>query len=189
MAITTFTTETKTNHNSHKFGFKLTANNYRFWKTMITPFLITNDLFSYIDGSLSCPATTVSNAENPEYQAWISNDAHIRMPLLSTISESSFKHVQGDTSRLLWLSLERAYAPHTSFREYTLKTQLLKIEMKPDETSAEYLTRAQEYSDALANIGEPMKDKDIVMLTISGLREETIPSNPLSSLENLLLPS
>lgn len=44
--------------------------------------------------------------------------------------------------------------------------------MKGDEASSQYLTRAQEYSDALANIGEPMKDKDIVMLDISGLREE-----------------
>ncbi|GJX29430.1 putative RNA-directed DNA polymerase, partial [Tanacetum coccineum] len=79
---------------------------------------------------------------------------------------------KGDTSRDLWLSLERAYAPHTSSREYTLKTQLLKIEMKADETSSAYLTRAKEYSDALANIGEPVKEKDLVMLVISGLREE-----------------
>ncbi|KAJ9561084.1 hypothetical protein OSB04_006244 [Centaurea solstitialis] len=44
--------------------------------------------------------------------------------------------------------------------------------MKPDESSSAYLTRAQEYATALANIGEPMKEKDIVMLVISGLREE-----------------
>lgn len=44
--------------------------------------------------------------------------------------------------------------------------------MKPEETSATYLARAQEYSHALAYIGEPMKEKDIVMLVISGLREE-----------------
>nr|KAJ0193257.1 hypothetical protein LSAT_V11C800407230 [Lactuca sativa] len=34
------------------------------------------------------------------------------------------------------------------------------------------LTWAQEYFDALANIGEPVKEKDLVMLVISGLREE-----------------
>ncbi|XP_035838261.1 uncharacterized protein LOC118485863 [Helianthus annuus] len=185
MTITAFTSTDKTTHNSHKFGFKLSPTNYGFWKTMIQPFLITNDLFDYIDGSLICPpkilpsTSSASDKEpatkpqnNPDYSAWISNDAHIRMLLLSTISEASFKHVQGDTSRELWLALERAYAPHTSSREYTLKTQLLKIKMKPEETSADYIKRAQEYSDALANIGEPMKDKDIVMLVIAGLREE-----------------
>ncbi|KAJ0882624.1 putative RNA-directed DNA polymerase [Helianthus annuus] len=94
------------------------------------------------------------------------------MLVLSTVSEASFQHVQGTTSRDLWLSLERAYAPHTSSREYTLKTQLLKIQMKSDETSSAYLTRAREYSDALANIGKPFSEGDLVMLVISGLRDE-----------------
>lgn len=44
--------------------------------------------------------------------------------------------------------------------------------MKGDETASAYLTRARDYVDALANIGEPVKDKDLVMLVISGLREE-----------------
>ncbi|KAJ0806767.1 putative RNA-directed DNA polymerase [Helianthus annuus] len=44
--------------------------------------------------------------------------------------------------------------------------------MKGDETASSYLNRAQEYADALANIGEPFREKDLVMLVISGLREE-----------------
>ncbi|GKB38144.1 nucleotide-binding alpha-beta plait domain-containing protein [Tanacetum coccineum] len=88
------------------------------------------------------------------------------------ISEASFCHVQGTPSRDLWLSLEKAYAPHSTSREYTLKTQLLRIEMHSDETLDAYLNHAQEYVDALAAIGEPVKDKNLVMLAISGLREE-----------------
>ncbi|KAJ0467966.1 putative RNA-directed DNA polymerase [Helianthus annuus] len=95
------------------------------------------------------------------------------MLLLSTISESAFGHVQHTTtSRDLWLALERAYAPNTISREFTLKQQLLKIAMKSDESPSSYLERAQEYADALANIGEPVKDKDLVMLAVAGLREE-----------------
>ncbi|KAD6119461.1 hypothetical protein E3N88_10732 [Mikania micrantha] len=174
----------KTAHNSHKFAFKLSPTNYGYWRSMIQPFLITNHLFGYIDGTIPCPSETVISTAvndkepapppqpNPNYPTWIANDAHVRMLLMSSISEGSFQHVQGTTSRDLWLSLERAYAPHSSSREYTLKTQLLKIEMRSDETSSAYLTRAREYADALANIGEPMKDKDVVMCVISGLREE-----------------
>ncbi|GJY76088.1 putative RNA-directed DNA polymerase [Tanacetum coccineum] len=44
--------------------------------------------------------------------------------------------------------------------------------MHGDETPDAYLNRAQEYADALATIGEPVKDKDLVMLSVSGLREE-----------------
>ncbi|KAJ0542271.1 putative RNA-directed DNA polymerase [Helianthus annuus] len=150
---------------------------------MIQPFLVTNGLFGYIDGSIPCPPFVIatsgkekeapaSSTVNPNYDAWLANDAHVRMLLLSTISEAAFQHVQGTTSRDLWLSLERAYAPHTSSREFTLKTQLLKIQMKGDESSAAYLARAHEYATALANIGQPMPEKDIIMLVVAGLREE-----------------
>ncbi|GJT14188.1 putative RNA-directed DNA polymerase [Tanacetum coccineum] len=44
--------------------------------------------------------------------------------------------------------------------------------MHGDETPDAYLNHAQEYADALATIGEPVKDKDLVMLVVSGLREE-----------------
>lgn len=118
---------------------------------MIQPFLVTNNLFGYVDGLIPCPPITIisstssgkqaaavvsSSTPNPNYPIWVSNDAHVRMLILSTISEASFQHVHGTTSRDLWLSLERAYAPHTSSREYILKTQLLKIAMKPDESSS-----------------------------------------------------
>nr|GEZ92993.1 nucleotide-binding, alpha-beta plait [Tanacetum cinerariifolium] len=66
----------------------------------------------------------------------------------------------------------KAYAPHSISWEYTLKIQLLRIKMHGDETPDAYLNRAQKYADALTTIGEPVKDKDLVMLALSGLREE-----------------
>ncbi|XP_076932398.1 uncharacterized protein LOC143597906 [Bidens hawaiensis] len=134
--ITAFTNEEKTSHNSHKFAFTLSPTNYRYWKAMLLPFLITNNLFGYVDGTITCPTpktvatSTAPSVDNPSHLHWISNDAHVRMIIISTISEASFQHVQGTTSRDLRLSLEQAYAPQNSSREYTLKTQLLKIEMK-----------------------------------------------------------
>lgn len=148
---------------------------------MIQPFLIINGRYGYIDDSIPCPnatlpvadkATTAEPQANPSHAAWIANDAHVRMLLLLAISEASYPHAQGITSKDLWFFLQRAYAPKSSSREYTLKTQLLKLEMKPDETPSTYLLRAQECYDALANIGEPVKDKDLVMLVILGLCEE-----------------
>ncbi|KAJ0511793.1 putative transcription factor interactor and regulator CCHC(Zn) family [Helianthus annuus] len=174
--ITAFTIQERTSHQSHKFSFTLNPNNYGHWKALIEPFLKANSLYRYVDNSLSCPneklTTTDATTTNPNYTAWVANDAHVRMLIISTVSEPSFQHVQGATARDVWLSLERAYAPSTASHEFTLKTQLLKISMKGDEKPFDYLSRAQEYATALANIGEPMKDKDLVMLTIAGLREE-----------------
>lgn len=44
--------------------------------------------------------------------------------------------------------------------------------MKGDETPITYLTKAQDYFDALANNGKPINEQDLVMLVISGLWEE-----------------
>ncbi|GJY78935.1 hypothetical protein Tco_0484736 [Tanacetum coccineum] len=84
----------------------------------------------YVDGSILCPSKTLSVTdgatvpkENPNYPIWISNDAHVRMLIISIILEASFRHVQ-------------------------------------------------EYADELATISEPVKDKDLVMLVVSGLRKE-----------------
>ncbi|GJY95796.1 hypothetical protein Tco_0512157 [Tanacetum coccineum] len=59
---------------------------------------------------------------------------------------------EGTTSRDLWLSFEKAYAPHSTSREYTLKTQILRIEMHGDETPDAYLNHAKEYADTLTAI-------------------------------------
>nr|GEW04260.1 nucleotide-binding, alpha-beta plait [Tanacetum cinerariifolium] len=58
----------------------------------------------------------------------------------------------GTTSCDLWLSFKKAYAPHSTSREYTFKTQLLRIKMHGDKTPDAYLNHAQEYADALAAI-------------------------------------
>ncbi|XP_022014319.1 uncharacterized protein LOC110913808 [Helianthus annuus] len=174
--ITTFTLS----HNSYKFAFTLSPINYGYWKTMIEPFLIKNNLFGYIDGSIPCPASIVITTfessyvfiTNPNYQSWIAKDEHVRMIIISTIPKVSFAHVQGSTAKELWDFLVRAYAPHIVSKEYTLKTQLLKLQMKGDETPLAYLSRAQEIAYALANIGEPVKNKDLVLHVICGLRYE-----------------
>ncbi|GJV85873.1 nucleotide-binding alpha-beta plait domain-containing protein [Tanacetum coccineum] len=177
--ISAFTIVDKTSHNSHKFAFTLSRINYGYWKTMIEPFLITNNLMGYVDGSIPCPSKTLFVTddakvpkENPNYPIWISKDADVRMLIISTISEASFHHVQGTTSCDLWLSLEKVYAPHSTSKEHTLKTQILRINMHGDETPDSYLNHAQEYTDSSAAIGEPVKDKYLVMLVVSGLHEE-----------------
>ncbi|GJW50351.1 ribonuclease H-like domain-containing protein [Tanacetum coccineum] len=130
--ISAFTTVDKTAHNSRKFAFTLSPTNYGYWKTMIESFLITNNLMGYVDGSILCSCQNLIrdsidgvmlSKENPNYPIWVSNYVHVRMLIISTISEASFRHVQ-------------------------------------------------EYADALSAIGEPVKDKDLIMLAVSGLREE-----------------
>ena len=194
-----FTTAEKQSHNSHKFGFTLSTTNYGHWKTMIQSFLVTNKLFPYVDGTITCPDPFITvpstdkdqplaSQQNPNHATWVSNDAHVRMLLLSTISESAFQHVQGDTSRELWIALERAFAPHTISREYTLKSQLLRLKMEPDETSSAYLLRARQYADALANLGEPFKENTLLYWLLLVFVMSMMDSNHRLWVDNFSLP-
>nr|GEV08289.1 hypothetical protein [Tanacetum cinerariifolium] len=177
--ISAFIAVDKMVYTSLKFAFTLSPTNYGYWKNMIKPFLITKNLMYYVDGSIPCPSKTLSVTngvsvlkENFNYPIWVSNDAHTRMLIISTISKASFRHVHGTTFHDLWFSLKKAYAPHSKSREYTLKTQLLRIKIDDDDTPDAYLNCAKKYADALAVIGEPIKDKYLVMLVVLGLQKE-----------------
>ncbi|KAJ9552905.1 LOW QUALITY PROTEIN: hypothetical protein OSB04_016950 [Centaurea solstitialis] len=172
VAIINFSHQEKTTHNSHKFPFTLKPTNYGYWRSMLESFLTSHNLFGYVDGTIPCPEQKVqvgdATTDNPSYTPWISNDAHIQTLLISTVSKESYQHVLGKTSRA---SLERAYAPDTASHEFFLKSQLMHITMKGDEKPIDYLCRAQQYATVLANIRELIKDSDLVMHTLAGIRE------------------
>ena len=91
--VAAFTPTEKTTHNSHRFGFTLSPNNYGYWKAMVQPFLVTNNLFGYVDGTIPCPPMTIPASSssgkesaatsipppqpNLNYIAWVSNDAQL----------------------------------------------------------------------------------------------------------------
>ena len=74
--IIAFSTTEKTYHNSHKFPFTLSHTNYGFWKTMIHPFLVANNLFGYIDESVPCPNPTLPAADKATSAEPQPNPAH-----------------------------------------------------------------------------------------------------------------
>ncbi|GKA90869.1 nucleotide-binding alpha-beta plait domain-containing protein [Tanacetum coccineum] len=122
--------------------------------------------------TISCSSTEAEYKALADIPPQQPHTSHHLAVAAAGCSQASFRHVQGTTSCDLWLSLKKAYAPHSTSRGYTLKTQLLRIKMHGDETPDAYLNRAQEYANALTTIGEPVKDKDLVMLVVLGLREE-----------------
>ena len=60
---------------------------------------------------------------SPNYTIWVSNDAYVRMLIISTILEVAFPNVKGTTtSRDVWLSLE-----HDDLHIHHLESMLLKL--------------------------------------------------------------
>lgn len=106
----------------------ISVNNYSCWLAQIVPVLRSRKLMSFVDGSSSCPPTTISRSSSkegdapsspvpdPEYDEWIQKDqlvlswinGSLHSSVLSTVSRLS-------TARDTWLSIEKRFAstiPH-----------------------------------------------------------------------------
>jgi hypothetical protein len=64
--------------NTHQMvSLKLTTTNYLYWRMQMKPFLLGQDVFHFVDGSVSCPPSHVSNCSdgssliiNPFFLCW-----------------------------------------------------------------------------------------------------------------------
>lgn len=91
-----------------------------FGKLWFNRSLLPTIFFGYVNDTIPCPtqtlpaddkATSADPTPKPSYIAWLANNAHVCMLLLSTISEASYAYAQGTRTKDIWLSLQRAYAP------------------------------------------------------------------------------
>ncbi|CAI9292173.1 unnamed protein product [Lactuca saligna] len=89
--MTSLTVAEKSAQSAHFWAILLKRENYQFWKTMVEPFLSANKLSGYLNGSISCPPLQITTKnktiENLAYATWKANDDHVKMLLLSSISE------------------------------------------------------------------------------------------------------
>lgn len=90
---------------------------------------------------------------------------------LSSISEISYRVLfYGEhTSQKIWDALRNPYEPSTLFRELTLKTNILKLEIGSNEPITMYLLRTNIYADLLTSISEMVHPKAMVLIILSGL--------------------
>jgi hypothetical protein len=83
---------------TNQFTILLTPNNYIYWRTQVVLILQSNLIYSFVDGSLSCPPDQVSNPAagtdgaaatitNPEFSAWHQQDQSILSAIVSSLSK------------------------------------------------------------------------------------------------------
>jgi hypothetical protein len=105
--------------NTHQVvSLKLTTTNYLYWRMQIKPYFIGQGVFYFVDGSMSCPPSHVSDysdgsssAINPSVLCWKQQDQLILNALLSSLS-MDILHLVVDcqTSSCVWRTLEKALA-------------------------------------------------------------------------------
>jgi hypothetical protein len=85
------------------------------WHLQAIPYLESQDLLGYVDGSIPPPPKIISGPSsslvpNPAYQQWRKQDQMILIVLLSFLTKTVLSQVIGhSTSRTLWEALEKMF--------------------------------------------------------------------------------
>ncbi|KAG9441346.1 hypothetical protein H6P81_017200 [Aristolochia fimbriata] len=94
---------------------KLRSSNYPKWKTQFLPFLRSQNLVGFVDGSVMAPPVSIQDetgiqTSNPEYLNWFQTDQMIVSWINATLSEESLSLVSGlETAYETWKKLEEVY--------------------------------------------------------------------------------
>ncbi|CAL9014327.1 unnamed protein product [Prunus brigantina] len=90
---------------SNFLTIKLDRTNFPLWRAQIVPLLRSRNLLSFIDGSSTCPAAFLTDAEgklttsvNPAYEDWIQQDQQVLSWLNSSLSSTVLSTVAMLTS-------------------------------------------------------------------------------------------
>ncbi|CAM8920708.1 unnamed protein product [Rhodiola kirilowii] len=156
----------------HMNTIKLSSSNYLLWKSQLLPLIESQDLLSYVDGTLVPPpkfATKESNAVDPQYLTWRAIDQCLLCLLLSSLAEEAIDVVVGlSTARDVWLALENTFSHHSKVRELRLKDDL-RMMKRGTESVTDYARKFKTLCDLLYAIGRPVDDTDKVHWFLRGL--------------------
>ncbi|XP_019183071.1 PREDICTED: uncharacterized protein LOC109178028 [Ipomoea nil] len=170
----------------HYVSMKLTSRNFLFWRTQLIPFLRSQDLLGYVDGSIKCPpafivpdsgesssaVTTATATPNPAHKAWEKQDQAILYLLISSMADEVLHLAVGrNTSAEVWSSIITALGSSSEARCLNLFGQFQMLR-QGNSTTAEYLGRAELLVESLALAGRPLSLTEQNLYVFRGLRSE-----------------
>jgi hypothetical protein len=133
---------------------KLTNTNYLYWRMQMKPYLLGQGVFHFVDGSMSCPPSHVSNSSagpsftiNTFFLYWKQQYQLILSALLSYLSVDML-HLVVDchTSQCVWRTLEKALASPSNSCIMQLYV-LFKLLSKGDSSISIYMQQAKSLFD------------------------------------------
>ena len=150
---------------SQVISVKLTQENYLLWSTQILPYLRSQNLVGFVDGSMPAPSQTIAvepseetgNRKiiiNPEFTVWYPQDQLVLSLINSSVTEEVLSTMVGiTTAREAWITLERQFASTSRARAMQIRMELSTIQKK-DMTIADYFRKVKHLGDTLAAIGK-----------------------------------
>ncbi|KAG9441345.1 hypothetical protein H6P81_017199 [Aristolochia fimbriata] len=130
----------------------LRSSNYPKWKTQFLPFLRSQKLVGFVDGSVMAPPVSIQDetgiqTSNPEYLNWFETDQMIVSWINATLSEESLSPVSGlETAYETWKKLEEVYT------EQRMDGESQSMQPSPDQKIAAWKDSTRKKLDSLKNI-------------------------------------
>ncbi len=160
----------------HLVTVKLTRDNYLLWKAQIVSYLKGQNVFGYVDGSISIPPQAIPASSdgsitipNPAFLTWVQQDQIILSALISSLTESLIAQVVGYfTSREVWMALEHLFASHSRARIMQMHFQLATLK-KAGSSIGDYYQKFKSLSDNLDAAGQPFNDYESTSFLLFGL--------------------
>lgn len=159
---------------------KLTQENYLLWSAQILPYLRSQGLVGFVDGSTPAPSQTItiepseatngrSIVINPEYTVWYHQDQLVLSLINSSVTEEVLGTMIGIiTAREAWTTLEKQFASTSRARAMQIRMELTTIQKK-DMKIADYFRKIKRLGDTLAAIGKRVEDEELIAYMLQGL--------------------
>jgi hypothetical protein len=166
--------------NTHQVvSLKLTNTNYLYWRMQMKTYLLSQGVFHFIDGSVSCPPSHIfyssassSSTISPSFLRWKQQDQLILSALLSSLSiDVLHLVVDCSTSYYVWRTLEKVFASPSNSRIVQLHGSFQDLR-QGDSSISIYMQQAKSLFDELTTTGRPMSLKEFNLYVFSGLRGE-----------------
>ncbi|KAI4330353.1 hypothetical protein MLD38_028650 [Melastoma candidum] len=153
---------------------KLSSDNYQLWSSLMTSYLVSTDLFQYVDGTILAPSLHLSlptglTAANPSYPPWLKINHSVRATLLATISQDLMMEVYDILPAYdIWSTVRSRFLENTMARELELREQLLSLRLTTQPMST-YLRDMKSVADRLNSIGKTIPPTELITYTLRGL--------------------
>ncbi|KAF5450198.1 hypothetical protein F2P56_030567 [Juglans regia] len=148
----------------------------------MVPYFRGQDLFGYLDGTISTPpkiifvsqleSNAISDIPNPTYSHWMRQDNLILSTLMSLLTEGVLAQIVNHTiSSTVWRALDETFSSRYRAKIVQIHTQLA-MATKGSKSAIGYFLFIKKLTDELAVAGQPLNYEDVITYVLTGLGHE-----------------
>jgi len=151
---------------------KLDGSNYFGWKFKLQTLLEGHNVWTIVNNDEVKPnVLTGGTIETIQY--WDKRGTKVRMLLKLSVKECIIPHIHFcKTTPEIWKTLKDLYDVKNANRLLFLKSKILSIKMKENETVVAFISQIKELKNKLGDIVEVVSDTYLVTITMNGMTDK-----------------